>query len=161
MADRRSGTDAEREHDALLFFLNRVRDGVASTCEGLPEETLRAPGVPSGTNLLGLVQHLTAMEIHWFRVVFRGEDVAVDESMSVPAEANAEGVLAAYRVACVESDRVVESTADLSMLAKASNPGETQSVSLRRIIAHMIEETARHSGHADILREQIDGATGL
>ena len=58
-------------------------------------------------------------------------------------------------------ERIVHACPDLSILAKGSNPGERQRASLRRIIVHMIEETARHAGHADILRERIDGATDL
>jgi hypothetical protein len=117
--------------------------------------------VPSGTSLLGLVQHLTGMEVHWFRRVFLGEDCEVSDSMTVAPGVSSESVVAAYREACAQSDRIVRACTDLSMLAKGSNPGETRRASLRRITVHMIEETARHAGHADILREQIDGATGM
>jgi hypothetical protein len=70
-------------------------------------------------------------------------------------------VVAAYRAAGARSDQIVRACPNLSTMAKVANPGEDQPVSLRRIVAHMIEETARHAGHADILREQIDGATDL
>lgn len=72
------------ECHVLLAYLNRVRDAVVRTVEGLTEEEVRAPGVPSGTNLLGLVQHLTGVERHWFRKVFLGEQPVVDKSMVVP-----------------------------------------------------------------------------
>ncbi len=81
--------------------------------------------------------------------------------MDVPAGATADQVVAAYRQACARSDEIVAASEDLSAQAAIANPGEDQPVSLRRILVHMIEETARHGGHADILREQIDGATGL
>jgi uncharacterized damage-inducible protein DinB len=148
----------------LLFFLNRVRDSVVRASEGLTDEQQRTPGVASGTSLLGLIQHLTAVEEHWFQKVFLGEDGEdgrTDMSMEVPATATQNELVAAYGRACARSDEIVLLCPDLSTLAAAVNPGESRRASLRRIVAHMIEETARHAGHADILREQIDGATGL
>src|SRR6266542_4178562 len=137
----------ESERDVLLFFLNRVRDAVVRASAGLTGEQQRLPGVPSGTNLLGLIRHLTAVEEHWFQRVFLGGDCIIDMSMDVPAGAT--------------RDEVVAARPALSAVARIANPGEDQAVSLRRIMVHMIEETARHAGHADILREQIDGAVGL
>ena len=69
--------------------------------------------------------------------------------------------MAAYRKTCARSDEIVRACPDLSTMARVANPGEDQKDPLRVIVAHMIEETARHAGHADILRERIDGATGL
>jgi uncharacterized damage-inducible protein DinB len=150
------------EHEVLLAYLNKMRDAVVRTSEGLSDDQLRAPGVPSGTNLLGLIQHLTGVEVHWFQRVFLGQDREVVKSMTVPAEVSSAAVVAAYREACERSDEIVRACPDLSTLAQGTNPGqEDLKVSLRSIAAHMIEETARHAGHADILREQIDGATGL
>lgn len=149
------------ERDALLFFLNRVRDTIVRTSDGLPDSEQRNAGVPSGTNLLGLIKHLTGVEEHWFQCVFLGQTLDPDMSMRVPPNVSREDVVAAYRQACAASDRVVHACPDLSTLAKGSNPGEKEPVSLRRIIVHMIEETARHAGHADILRERIDGSTDL
>lgn len=149
------------ERDVLLAYLNKMRKAVVRTCEGLTEEQLRSPGVPSGTNLLGLIQHLTGVEQHWFQLVFLGENLVPDMSMDVPADATREQLVAAYRAACTRSDEIVRACSDLSTLAEIVNPGEDKKDSLRSILGHMIEETARHAGHADILREQIDGATGL
>ena len=149
------------ERDVLLHYLNKMRDAVVRTSEGLTDEHQRTAGVPSGTNLLGLIRHLTWVEEHWFRRVFLGEDRDTDDSMYVPDGEPREEVVTAYREACARSDEIVRACADLSTMAKIANPGEDQPVSLRRIVAHMIEETARHAGHADILREQIDGATDL
>jgi hypothetical protein len=69
--------------------------------------------------------------------------------------------VAAYRKTCARSDEIVRACPDLSTMARVANPGEDQKDPLRVIVAHMIEETARQAGHADILRERIDGATGL
>ena len=82
-------------------------------------------------------------------------------SMTVPPGATREQVVAAYREACARSDGIVRACPDLSAVATIANPGVPHPVSVRRIVTHMIEETARHAGHADILREQIDGSTGL
>ena len=150
-----------QEHRVLLGYLNRNRDAVVAKCAGLTEDELRAPGVDSGTNLLGLVHHLTGVERHWFQLVFLGEDIACDKSMEVPAGLTSDEVIAAYRTACAESDEIIRDCADLSEVSAIPNPGEDQRDPLRSIVVHMIEETARHAGHADILREQIDGATGL
>lgn len=151
----------ESEADVLLFFLNRVRDSIVRASSGLSDEQQRAPGVPSGTSLLGLIKHLTAVEEHWFQLVFLGGNLSVDMSMDVPAGAGRDELVAAYRKACARTDEIVRACPDLSTLARTVNPGEQRIVSLRRILAHMIEETARHAGHADILRERIDGATDL
>jgi len=151
----------ESESDVLLFFLNRVRDAVVRASAGLTSEQQRMPGVPSGTSLLGLIKHLAAVEEHWFQRVFLGEDRSTDMSMDVPAGVTRDELVAAYRRACARSDEIVGACPSLSVLAKTVNPGEDGVVSLRRILAHMIEETARHAGHADILRERVDGATGL
>jgi uncharacterized damage-inducible protein DinB len=149
------------ERDVLLHYLNKMRYAVVRTSEGLTGEQQRAPGVPSGTNLLGLVLHLTWVEEHWFQRVFLDEGPGSDDSMDVPLDATRDDVVAAYREACARSDEIVRACPDLSTMAKTVNPGEDELDSLRRIVAHMIEETARHAGHADILREQIDGATQL
>ena len=79
-------------------------------------------------------------------------------SMTVPPGATREQVVAAYRQACARSDGIVRACPDLSTVATIANPGVPHPVSVRRIVTHMIEETARHAGHADILREQIDGS---
>jgi len=162
VVDGASNHDADvAERDALLFFLNRVRDAVVRTSEGITDSEQRAAGVPSGTNLLGLIQHLTGVEEHWFQRVFLGQAPNADMSMHVPPSVGRDDVVAAYRQACAASDRIVHACPDLSTPAQGSNPGAKEPPSLRRIMAHMIEETARHAGHADILRERIDGSTGL
>jgi uncharacterized damage-inducible protein DinB len=147
------------ERDVLLHYLNKVRNAVVRTAEGLTDEQQRTPGVPSGTNLLGIIKHLTGVEQHWFRLVFLGEDLDIDDSMDVPAGVTRDEVVAAYREAGARSDDIVRACPDLSTMATVVNPGEDALDSLRVIAAHMIEETARHAGQCDILRELIDGVT--
>jgi uncharacterized damage-inducible protein DinB len=138
-----------------------MRNAVVRTSEGLTDKELRTPGVPSGTNLLGLIKHLTWCEELWFQRVFLDQEITSDESMTVPAELGRDDVVAAYRRACERSDEIIRDCADLSTVASTANHGEDVRMPLRVIVAHMIEETGRHAGHADILREQIDGATEL
>ena len=149
------------ERDVLLYYLNKNRDAVVRTSEGLTDEQQRRAGVPSGTSLLGIIRHLITVEEHWFETVFLGTGRERDDSMQVPAGTTREQIVSAYRAACARSDDIVRACPDLSTMAQIANPGEDDIDSLRRIIAHMIEETARHAGQADILRELIDGATEL
>ncbi|RKE18476.1 DinB family protein [Streptomyces sp. TLI_171] len=143
-----------------LAFLTFARECVVKKTDGLTEEQLRRVLVDTGTNLLGLVQHLTAAERYWF-----GHHVAgltqyqdVDFGMAVPEEVSAEQVLAAYREAIAASDAAITASADLSR--PVAVPVREELLSVRWVLAHMTGETARHAGHADILREQIDGVTG-
>jgi len=151
-----SGYDERR---VLLRYLGKNRDAVVRATEGLDDADLRRSPVPSGTNLLGMVQHLTWIEEHWFQRVFLGHDPVGEDSWDVPAGRSHAEVVAAYRAACARSDEILRSTPDLATLARAENPGEAGLSPLRMIAAHMVEETARHAGHADILRELIDGTT--
>jgi hypothetical protein len=112
--------------------------------------------VPSGTSLLGLVKHLTFVE----RFYFLGEDV-VDwrKTMRPSPEETTEGVLADYSDAIRQANEVIDTYPDLTLPAPRP-PRRGSAPSMRWVLVHMIEETGRHAGHADILREQIDGSTG-
>jgi len=145
------------ERDVLTGFLDYLRAAVAAKAEELPETQARAPGVPSGTNLLGLVKHLTQVERHWLL----GHAVADWQATFHPAPDETTGtILAAYRETSTEANREIASWDDLTepgpRPARPGRPGPSR----RWILTHLIEETARHAGHADILRELIDGTTG-
>lgn len=161
VSDEEAPVSIELETEVLLFFLNRLRNAVVDASAGLTDEQQRTPGVPSGTNLLGLIRHLAAVEQHWFVQVFLGRDCEIDDSMRVPVQETHARVVRGYRRACAKSDEIVRAAPDLTVLAQVTTSGSDGPVSLRRIVAHMIEETGRHAGHADILRERIDGTTGL
>jgi hypothetical protein len=142
-------TGAE-EKQVLTGFLDYLRAAVAAKAEGVPEPLVRTPGVASGTNLLGLVKHLTHVEAHWLL----GETVADWAATFRPAPAETAGeILAAYRATTGKANAVIATWHDLG----AAGP---RRASRRWTLAHLIEETGRHAGHADILRELIDGATG-
>jgi hypothetical protein len=148
------------ELETALAFLRFARHCVLKKTDGLDEEQLRRVLVPSGTSLLGLVQHLTDGERYWFGYHVGGDPAAaeVDFSMRVPAERDVAGILAAYRAAATASDATLIAVGDLG--TRVSQPVDGEHLSVRWVLTHMAHETARHAGHADVLREQLDGVTG-
>ena len=140
----------------LLGFLDYLRASLAAKAEGVPEPQVRTAGVASGTNLLGLVKHLTYVE----RYTFLGENVTDWHATFRPEPGEtADALLAAYRDTIARANEVVDACADLT--APVDRPtARGGAPSMRWALTHMIEETGRHAGHADILRELIDGATG-
>lgn len=143
------------ERDVLVGFLDYLRDAIVAKAEGVPEDQSRVPGVPSGTNLLGLVKHLTYVERHWLL----GHDVTDWKATFHAAPSDTiETILAAYRKTTAEANKEIASWDDLT--APGPRQAKRSAPSRRWTLAHLIEETARHAGHADILRELIDGATG-
>jgi hypothetical protein len=140
------------ERATLAGILDGLRESIAGKAAGVPEPAVREAGVPSGTSLLGLVKHLTHVE----RFYFLGTPMPAMRRTFRPGRAETtEGLIAAYREAAAEADAVVRTWTDLGDAAPHT-PGRTR----RWVLAHMIEETARHAGHADILRERIDGSAG-
>jgi hypothetical protein len=105
--------------------------------------------------LLSLVKHLTAAEVSWFQIRFAADPTeppdALDDDLLLPAH------VAAYQAAIDRDDEIVDSAESLEERCAAPDYGD---LTLRWVLVHMIEETARHAGHADIIREQIDGVTG-
>jgi uncharacterized damage-inducible protein DinB len=149
------------ERDTALAFLRFVRHSIVKKTQGLDDEQLRRPVVGTGTNLLGLVAHSTGGELYWFAYTFAGEAPEPSEDifdMEVPADRTTEQVLSAYEEAVARSDAIIEAAE--SMDALSCEDVDDAPKTLRWIVAHMTGETARHAGHADILREIIDGTTG-
>ncbi|GGW31725.1 hypothetical protein GCM10010503_04320 [Streptomyces lucensis JCM 4490] len=159
-SDADAGRTAE-EKDILLTSLDRHRDVVLWKLEGLDDEQLRRPMTPTGTTLLGLVKHLASVEYGWFVETFGGEAEPrwfdpYDDMRIAPGETT-DRILAFYARARAAADRTIGGL-PLDTVGRPS--WRDHSVSLRWTLVHMIEETARHAGHMDILRELIDGATG-
>ena len=146
------------ELDTATAFLTFARECVIKKTDGLDEEQLRRVLVGSGTTLLGLVHHLTFAERVWFGHSVAGGPNPGDADMTVPEGLTAADVLAAYREAIEESDAAIRAAGDPDRPCAISIEGRFHT--LRWVLAHMTSETARHAGHADILREQIDGVTG-
>lgn len=147
----RTGAD---EKATLQGFLDYLRAAIAGKVAGVPEPQVRTAGVRSGTNLLGLVKHVTAVE----RFYLLGEQVRDWKKTFHPDDTETvEGVLAAYREVVERANAVIADWTDLE--SPAPGPPGT-GASRRWVLVHLIEETGRHAGHADILREQLDGAVG-
>ncbi|MCV7290536.1 DinB family protein [Mycolicibacterium wolinskyi] len=144
------------EREVLLGFLDYLRECVIAKVQGAPEPLVRQPGVPSGTNLLGLLNHLVNVE----RFTFLGEAVADwPATFHAAADSTVQSLTAEYERVTAQANEAIESCADLeSPCARPTRQG--QPPSMRWALTHMIEETGRHAGHMDILRELIDGSTG-
>ncbi|MGW6060516.1 DinB family protein [Streptomyces sp. NPDC055189] len=151
------------EKESLHVSLDRHRDAVLWKLEGLDDEQLRRPMTPSGTSLLGLVKHLAVVEYGWFCETFGREmepfpfdpeDEGAD--LRVEAHETTADIVAYYGRARAAADEVIGKTGieDLGTARLGA------SMTMRWVLIHLIEETARHAGHMDIMRELIDGAGG-
>jgi uncharacterized damage-inducible protein DinB len=151
------------ERQVLEAFLDLYRDIIKRKLAGLSDRQIRQRHVRSQTTLGGLVKHLAAIEREWFQVVLAArtaEELGTppqDDGWTLAGDDTAESLLAGYERACTASR---QAAAGFSLDDGVPHPRMGQ-VSLRWIYVHMIEESARHAGHADILREQTDGATGF
>ncbi len=157
------------ERDMLTGWLDYHRATLVRKCEGLTDGQLRERAVPpSNLSLLGLVRHLTECELGWFREVLLGEDVPglywspenPNGDFNDLDSADTASVFEAFERECAASREAIASVPDLDALAKKPDDRTGGLYSLRWILTHMIEEYARHNGHADLLRERIDGTTG-
>ncbi|MGW2261721.1 DinB family protein [Streptomyces sp. NPDC001780] len=154
------------ERDTLRAFLDYHRATLAMKCEGLTDEELRRRSMPPSTlSLLGLVRHMAEVERAWFRRAFEDHDApmvwsdtidfqaAYDASASTRAEA-----FAAWEAEVANSRRVEREAASLDLAGYQPRWGKE--VSLRMVMTHVLLEYGRHNGHADFLREGIDGTVG-
>lgn len=156
------------ERVTLNGFLDYQRGTMITKIDGLTDEQARTRYVGSDTTLLGLVRHLAEVERNWFRRRLRGEDAPPlyysdadpDGDFHPGADWTIAEAVASYERECEVSRVIVADTASLDEVTVVPIRGYDAPVSLRWILVHMIEETARHAGHADILRELIDGSTG-
>jgi uncharacterized damage-inducible protein DinB len=153
------------ERSTLLAFLQWQRATLQRKCEALNDDQLRTRAAPpSSLSLLGLARHLADVERGWFRVTLNAEpaeyrfssDADEDADFNDLAAASSADVFAAWREECAVADRIIAQ----HQLDDVGSHRTGRQVSLRWILVHMIEEYSRHNGHADLLRERIDGATG-
>ncbi|WP_371501984.1 DinB family protein [Kitasatospora sp. NBC_00374] len=159
---------AADESTMLHSWLDYHRATLAVKCEGLTDDQLRARSVePSTLSLLGLVRHMAEVERQWFQGILAGTDLG--GSGLYWSEAEPDGDFDGVDTADVAADFAAwRAQVELARRAAAGLPLETVGKSLRRgeevtlrwILVHMIEEYARHNGHADLIRERVDGATG-
>jgi uncharacterized damage-inducible protein DinB len=163
--DRNAEPKVGDERTLLEGWLDFHRDTLLMKCAGLTAEQLKLRAVePSTLTLLGLVRHMALVERSWFRERAAGQDVPwlystednLDGDFDDVDDADAEADFATYRAGLHE---VRAAVADLPLEHEFAT-SRTPAISLRWVYLHMIEEYARHNGHADLLRERIDGVTG-
>ena len=154
----------------LLRYLQSSRDAILWKLEGVSERDMRWPMTRTGTNLLGLVKHLAYVELGYFGDVFSrptgipspwdDENAPDNADMWATADESSDAIVTLYRQAWAHSDTTIN---ELALDAPGRVPwwGDAGVVTLHRILVHVIAETARHAGHADIVRELIDGAVGI
>jgi len=155
----------------LRRYLQAGRDALLWKLNGLSEYDVRRPMVPTGTNLLGLVKHVASVEAGYFGETFGrpfeeplpwlDDGAEPNADMWATAEESREQIVGLYHRVWAHSDATIEA---LSLEATGQVPWwppDHSEVTLHRILVHMIAETDRHAGHADIVRELIDGAVGL
>jgi uncharacterized damage-inducible protein DinB len=155
------------ERPMLDAWLDYHRATLAAKCAGLDDEQLRLRAVPPSTlTLLGLVRHLADVERYWFQWVLAGDPVPPyywteadpDGDFNGVEDADSADGFATWRAACDRARAVAAELPDLD--TTGANLRDGRPVSLRWVLVHMVEEYARHNGHADLLRERIDGVTG-
>lgn len=153
------------ERASLTGFLQYQRETLAMKCAGLTTEQLKEKAIPpSGLSLLGLVRHMAEVERGWFRNTLNGEGSKAHWPGGKPGEfaefdiesADPDEAFRIWHEECARSRAIVDGAESLD----ATGSYHDEVFSLRYILTHMIEEYARHNGHADLLRERIDGTTG-
>jgi uncharacterized damage-inducible protein DinB len=157
--------------ETLHRYLKTGREAVLWKCEGLSEYDVRRPLVPTGTNLLGLVKHLASVELGYFGETFGrpsgielpwwADDADPNEDLWASVDERREWVLDLYHRAAAHADATIEALALDAVGRVPWWPEERNQVTLHQILVHVATETHRHAGHADIVRELIDGAVGV
>jgi uncharacterized damage-inducible protein DinB len=164
--DRPRPSPINQERAALEDWLRYHRQTLLFKCAGLSAEQLKIASVePSNLSLLGLVRHMADVERSWFQRRFAGREVGPlfwseddpDGDFDNVADADAEADFATYRAECAAADEVA---AGRGLDETFVHPRLNTRLDLRWVYLHMIEEYARHNGHADLIRERIDGAIG-
>lgn len=159
------------EKATLLRYLRTQRADLLSKLDGLGEYDVRRPLTPTGTNLLGLVKHVASVELGYLTDVFGrptgrelpwlADDAEPDADLWVTPAETRDDVVALHRFSAEHSDATVEA---LPLDARGEVPwwpAERREVTLHQVLVHVLAETARHAGHADVLRESVDGAAGM
>jgi hypothetical protein len=154
----------------IHLYLDKQRRALLAKLDGIGERDVRWPMTPTGTNLLGLVKHVASNELGYFGEVFDrpsnvlqpwlDDDAEFNADMWATAEESREDILTLYQRAAAHTDATIEAL-ELDAPGRVPWwPPERQQVTLQQIMVHVTVEIARHAGHADIIRELIDGAAG-
>lgn len=147
------------EINGLLGFLEWQRHGICYALDGITDAQARLTPIPSTTLTLGgLLKHVVAVERSWIRTdVERGEDEPRVDKFTLREDETVDGWLGAWAVEAAHTDDVIRGELDLEQ--EVPNPQGEPSNNVRWVLLHLIEEVGRHAGHADLLREAIDGRT--
>lgn len=155
----------------LRRYLQAARESLLWKLEGLSEYDVRRPLVPTGTNLLGLVKHVASVEAGYFGETFDrpfdeplpwlADDAEPNADMWATADEPREQIIGLYHRVWAHSDATIDALAVDAIGHVPWWAPDRSEVTLHRILVHMVAETDRHAGHADIVRELIDGAVGL
>jgi uncharacterized damage-inducible protein DinB len=158
------------EKTTLLHHLRRQREGLLGKLDGLGEYDARRPMTDSGTNVAGLVKHVASVQLDYFGEVFGrpsgrvlpwfADDAETNADMWLPADETLEQVRELHAYSAAHTDATIEALPLDAPGRVPWWPGERGEVTLHQILVHVIAETARHAGHADIVRELIDGRLG-
>jgi uncharacterized damage-inducible protein DinB len=163
-----TGSDPKAD---LYRYLQIAREALIWKCFGLSEYDVRRPLTPTGTNLLGLIKHAASVEFGYFGETFDrpfdeplpwlADDAEPNADMWATADESREQIIGLYHRAWAHSDATIDTLTLDAIGHVAWWPDDRNEVTLHRILIHVIAETDRHAGHADIVRELIDGAAGL
>ena len=155
----------------LRRSLQAAREALLWKLDGLSEYDVRRPLTPTGTNLLGLIKHVAGVELGYFGATFGrpsdeplpwyADDAEPNADMWATATESREQIIGLYHRAWVHSDATIDALALDAPGRVPQWPAERTEVTLHQILVHVIAETHRHAGHADIVRELIDGAVGV
>jgi hypothetical protein len=157
MTDLKPPKLVEDERATLHSLLQYHRESFVRKLEGVSDAAARQALVPSGTTLLWLAKHLSQAELLWLAHRFAGEDVSVVPDATVDNGDTVAAAIETYRATWPRVDAIARA-ASLDDLCRTT--GDDSPANLRWVLTHLLEETARHAGHADILRELIDGDAG-
>jgi uncharacterized damage-inducible protein DinB len=157
MGDQKPPRLVGDERETLLALLQYQRHSVVKKVSGVSEEDARRSMVASGTSLLWLVKHMARAESLWLLHRFAGQPAVIEDDQVSP-EDTLQTAITAYRQTWIRTDAVVAAAPSLSDPCR--DVGSEAPVNLRWVLMHLLEETARHAGHADVLREMVDGETG-
>ncbi len=164
-------TNAPDLKGELHRYLREARDALLGKLDGLSEYDVRRPLTPTGTNLLGLVKHVASVELDYFGATFARPSGETPPWLAADAETNADmwatpeetraDIVAFHRRAAAHADATIDALPIDAVGRVPWWPERRNEVTLHRVMVHMIAETNRHAGHADIVRELVDGAVGL
>ncbi len=160
------------ERALLLAYLTQQRDGIRNAAYGLTDEQARLTPTAGALSIGGLIKHVADMEQGWIDLVVqrdRGasqaeQQAAYEENFRLGPDETLAGALATYAAVATETEAVIAGIADLGQRVPIPKgvpwfPDDVDAWSVRWVLLHLVEETARHAGHADIVRESVDGAT--